>query len=237
MRRRLRQPIPVRVIRYRLDDPGRPGQDQYVVLTTILDPVRAPATALAALHPQRWECESVLDEIKTHQRGATTVVLAGRTPTGIQQELYAHLLVHHALRALMAEAAADHPRPVDCDRLSFTTALRAARRSVTILPGIFSPEHLLRAWHHFRSEVTEHLLPPRRLRSQPRAVKRKMSNYQAEAGRHRNWHRPTRSPREAIAIQPRRGRSAIRRRRPGALPAWPPDTDCRVGGRGQPVHG
>ncbi|WP_328926695.1 IS4 family transposase [Streptomyces sp. NBC_00190] len=134
-----REPVAVRVIRYRLDDPGRPGEDQYVLLTSVLDPVRAPAADLAALYPQRWECESVLDEIKTHQRGAKTVVLASKTPTGVRQEIYAHLLVHHALRALMAEAAAGSPEPVDCDRLSFTTALRAARRTVTILPGSFSP--------------------------------------------------------------------------------------------------
>ncbi|GAA3287439.1 IS4 family transposase [Streptomyces lavendulae] len=134
-----RKPVTVRVIRYRLDDPGRPGQDQYVLLTSVLDPALAPAADLAALYPERWECETVLDEIKTHQRGAKSVVLASKTPDGVRQEIYAHLLVHHALRALMAEAAAGQPEPVDCDRLSFTTALRAARRTVTILPGSFSP--------------------------------------------------------------------------------------------------
>ncbi len=116
-------PVVVRVIRYRLDDPGRTGEDDYRLITTLLDPVRAPAAELAALYPRRWECETVLDELKTHQRGA----------------IYAHLLVHHALRALMAEAAAEDARPVDCDRLSFTTALRAARRTVTCTPGTFSP--------------------------------------------------------------------------------------------------
>jgi hypothetical protein len=132
-------PVTVRAIRYRLDDPGRPGEDQYVLLTSILDPAAAPAAELAALYPERWECETVLDEIKTHQRGAKTVVLASKTPIGIRQEIYAHLLVHYALRALMAEAASGSPEPVDCDRLSFTTALRAARRTVTVTPGIFSP--------------------------------------------------------------------------------------------------
>ncbi|MFI6007196.1 IS4 family transposase [Streptomyces sp. NPDC051366] len=134
-----RRPVTVRVIRYRLDDPGRPGQDHYILLTSVLDPALAPAPDLAALYPQRWECETVLDEIKTRQRGAKTVVLASKTPTGVRQEIYAHLLVHYALRALMAEAAAGSPEPVDSDRLSFTTALRAARRTVTILPGSFSP--------------------------------------------------------------------------------------------------
>ncbi|MER7001289.1 hypothetical protein [Streptomyces sp. NPDC000410] len=87
------------MIRYRLDDPGCPGEDDYRLITTLLDPRQAPAAELAALHPQRWECETVLDELKTHQRGAKSVVLAGTPPDGIHQEIYAHLLVHHALRA------------------------------------------------------------------------------------------------------------------------------------------
>ncbi|MDT9689815.1 hypothetical protein Q5762_16005 [Streptomyces sp. P9(2023)] len=127
------------MIRYRLDDPGRPGGDDYWLITTVLDPGRAPAAELAALYPQRWERETVLDELKTHQRGAKSVVLASKTPDGIRQEIYADLLVHHALRALMAQAAADAAPSVDSDRLSFTTALRAARRTSPAPPAHFLP--------------------------------------------------------------------------------------------------
>ncbi|MWK34388.1 hypothetical protein GEV43_10285 [Actinomadura sp. J1-007] len=35
-----------------------------------------------------------------------------------------------------------------------------------------------------------HLLPPRRLRSQPRVVKRKMSNYRLKRAHHRNRPQP-----------------------------------------------
>jgi hypothetical protein len=48
--------VAVRVIDYRLDDPGRPGEPAgYRLITTILDPERAPAAELAALYPQRWD--------------------------------------------------------------------------------------------------------------------------------------------------------------------------------------
>jgi hypothetical protein len=73
-------PTVVRVVEYRLDDPGRPkakGQ-VYRLLTTILDPNAAPAAELAALYHQRWEVEGLLDELKTHQRGAK-VVLRSKT--------------------------------------------------------------------------------------------------------------------------------------------------------------
>jgi hypothetical protein len=121
--------VAVRVIDYRLDDPGRPGQPQgYRLITTILDPERAPAAELSGLYPQRWELETALDELKTHQRGPR-VVLRSRDPDGVRQEIWAHLLVHYAIRTLMHQAALQ--AEVDPDRLSFTRSLHIARRQVT----------------------------------------------------------------------------------------------------------
>jgi hypothetical protein len=121
--------VPVRVVDYRLDDPGRPGQpEDYRLITTILDPTVAPAAELPALYPQRWEQEAALDELKTHQRGSG-VVLRSRDPDGVIQEVWAHLLVHYAIRTLMHQAALQ--AEVDPDRLSFTRSLHIARRQVT----------------------------------------------------------------------------------------------------------
>jgi hypothetical protein len=90
--------VAVRVVDYRLDDPGRTGeQDGYRLITTIGDPAQAPAAELAALYPQRWELETALDELKTHQRGPG-VVLRSKHPDGVCQEVWAHLLVHYAIR-------------------------------------------------------------------------------------------------------------------------------------------
>jgi hypothetical protein len=43
-------------------------------------------------------------------------------------------------------------------------------------------------------------LNKRRLRANPRVVKRKMSNYGLKHGEHRPWPRPTTPPTEAITI-------------------------------------
>ena len=70
--------------------PGRPGQATvYRLITTILDPAAAPALNLAALYNQRWEIETALDELKTHQ-GGPGMVLRSRTPDGVEQESLRH---------------------------------------------------------------------------------------------------------------------------------------------------
>ncbi|MGW7673778.1 hypothetical protein ACWGJX_42900 [Streptomyces sp. NPDC054775] len=51
-------------------------------------------------------------------------------------------------------------------------------------------------------EIARHLLPARRRRSNPRVVKRKMSNFGVKRLDHRNWPRPTRDPAEAVTIAP-----------------------------------
>ena len=128
--------IPVRVIVYTIDDPGRPqAEARYRLLTTILDPQAGPAGDLAALYEQRWEFETTLDELKTHQRGAR-VVLRSKSPEGVTQELYGMLCVHYAIRWLMHTVAVDVG--ADPDRLSFIRTLRVARRTTASHPG-FSP--------------------------------------------------------------------------------------------------
>ncbi|MFF5279967.1 IS4 family transposase, partial [Streptomyces sp. NPDC000133] len=90
-----RDPVQVRVLAYQLKDTGSAaGPDDYRLVTTLLDPRRYPARQLAALYRERWEIESVFAEIKTCQRGAK-VVLSSKTPDGVLQQIWAHLLVHH----------------------------------------------------------------------------------------------------------------------------------------------
>ena len=127
-------PLTIRVIDYQLDD-GRPNDTTYRLFTTLLDPVEASAVDLAAAYAQRWEIESTFDELKTHQRGARTV-LRSKSPDLVLQEIWGHLCCHYAIRTLMWEAA-DHAK-VDPDRVSFVAALRIERRSISAARD-FSP--------------------------------------------------------------------------------------------------
>ncbi|MYU13415.1 hypothetical protein GTZ78_22670 [Streptomyces sp. SID8361] len=86
------------------------------------------------MYARRWEIELIFDEIKTHQRERP--VLRSQTLDGVRQEIYAHLIVHHASGNLLNEAARLHQSVAE--QTSFTRALNVVRRTV-IAPGGFSP--------------------------------------------------------------------------------------------------
>ena len=127
-------PLTIRVIDYEIDD-GRDDDTSYRLFTTLLDPVEAPAEDLAVAYGERWEIESSFDELKTHQRGARTV-LRSKSPALVLQEIWGHLCCHFAIRTLMWEAAGQ--ASVDPDRVSFVASLRIVRRSISAARD-FSP--------------------------------------------------------------------------------------------------
>lgn len=102
-----------RVVEYSIEGSDEPS---YRLLTTLLDPQRAPAVELAALYHERWEIEPAYDEIKTHLLGRHPILRA-KTPLLVHQEIEGLMLAHYAVRRFLHEAALDadeHP-----DRLLF----------------------------------------------------------------------------------------------------------------------
>jgi len=128
------EPVLARVIDYSLDD-GRENPTVYRLFTTMLDPIEAPAAELALAYAQRWEIESVFDELKTHQRGPR-IVLRSKSPDLVLQEIWGHLCCHYAIRSVMVDAA--HHSGHDPDRVSFVATLRIVRQSVA-QQGAFPP--------------------------------------------------------------------------------------------------
>jgi hypothetical protein len=195
-RQRAGPPVLVRLIRYTLDDPARPGHGvEHRLVTTLLNPARAPALDLVVAYHARWEAELVVDELKTHQRPPTP--LRSRSPGGVVQEVYGLLLAHYAVRAVMADAAATAGLPPT--RLSFLTALRLLR---TAVPDLLRAAPRARRPLHRRllDDLAAALLPPRRDRLNPRVVKQKMSNYRLKRDHHRPWPQPTKPFPNAVVI-------------------------------------
>ena len=130
--------VVVRVVDYDVNDGRNVEAGPFRLFTTLLNPTEVSATELAVAYAQRWEIESVFDELKTHQRGARTV-LRSKSPELVKQEIWGHLCCHYAIRTLMFAAA--HEADVDPDRVSFVAALRISRRSLSPARD-FSPSEL-----------------------------------------------------------------------------------------------
>jgi len=145
----------------------------YRLATTLLDHRQHPAFDLVKLYHQRWEIESAYFEIKKTMLGRR--VLRARTLPGITQEIYALLTAYQALRIAITDTTLTAPG-TDPDRASFTVALQAARDQVIQAAGVIASETIDLAGTIGR-HILDNLLPDRRLRISPRAVKRPLSRY------------------------------------------------------------
>jgi hypothetical protein len=125
----------VRVVEYQITNRDSKEDGPVRLISTLLDPDLASAAELAGTYHHRWEFESSLAEIETRQRGSFRV-LRSQSPEMVRQEIWALLLTHYAIRALMYEAA--EGADIDPLRLSFIRSLRIVRRQVTGQAG-FSP--------------------------------------------------------------------------------------------------
>lgn len=197
-RRKAGERLQVRIIEYTITDPTLPGYgERHRLVTTLLDVKTYPALDLACAYHERWEIELVIDEMDTHQR------LAGRPlrslkPVGVIQELYGLLIAHYAVRFLMHEAALQ--AGVDPDRVSFVRALHVLHDAIPEFQ-MTPPEQHAQLFARLLRDIAADLLPERRLRTNPRVVKRKMSNFHLKRPEHRQWPQPTsRSFRQAVAV-------------------------------------
>jgi hypothetical protein len=187
----------VRVIEYTLDDPGRPGHgERHRLITTLLEWRNAPAATLVGAYHERWEIETTIDEQQTHQRLALRP-LRSRKPVGVIQELYGLLIGHYLIRCLMHEAAL--AAGADPDRISFVHALRVIREAISDFE-IAAPELLPGLYARLLRDIAAGRLPARRNRSNPRVVKRKMSNFALKRAEHRCWPQPSRPFPEAVRL-------------------------------------
>ena len=187
-RRKDRDGIVVRVIRYTLSDPQRVGHGEvHTLITNLLDAALDPAEGLIMLYHERWEQELVYDEQKVHQdppRVTKPAHLRSETPAGVIQEVYALSLGHFVTRALMFEAAATVG--LDTDRLSFLGCFHILKCRLpecdSSTPGRFAEWYRGLLWE-MQTERTDDEV--RRNRINPRVVKQKMKRFKKKRPEHR----------------------------------------------------
>jgi hypothetical protein len=169
----------VRVIVYTLTDPARPADGApHRLLTTLLDPQAAPALDLSCAYNERWEIELIIDELDTHQR-LVQHPLRSQKPVGVIQELYGLLLAHYAVRALMAAAATQ--AGLAPTRLSFVHSVALICVAIDDFQLVAPTDHA-RLYQRLLRAIAACRLPERALRTNPRVVKRKMSNFKLKRG-------------------------------------------------------
>jgi hypothetical protein len=164
--------ITVRVIEFTLTvtcDDGTESTTRYRLPTTLLDWRAFPAAELAAAYSRRWAAETSYRECKTYLRGSGRR-LRGRSPELARQELWALLAVYQAIRVIIAWAAAG--AGIDPDRISFTAALHAVRRTI-----ITARDSMDTALARTEAGILACLVPQREGRIYPRAVKKPASPY------------------------------------------------------------
>jgi hypothetical protein len=198
-KRRSKERLLVRVLEYTLDDPTRPGHaHRHRLITTLLDPFAYPALDLIVLYHERWEIELTLDEVKVHQR-LLPRPLRSLKPVGVIQELYALLLAHFVVRFVMHEAGLAFR--LDPDRLSFVESLRLIQAAIPEFQ-LVDPALHDQLWRRLLRDIVRHILPLRRNRTQPRVVKRKMSNFKLKRPEHRAVPQPTQPFAQVVVVLP-----------------------------------
>lgn len=125
--------VPVRVIEFNVVAGGK--RKHYRVITTLLDPTKAPALALANLYAKRWGIETAFAELKTHLKGPG-VLLRSQRPELVEQDFYGLLLAHFGVRSIMEEAA--RKRRIPPTELSFIHVVRVIIRRLPEMVS-FSP--------------------------------------------------------------------------------------------------
>jgi hypothetical protein len=149
----------------------------FCYFSSLLDPERYSAAELVSLYARRWEIETGIDEVKTHQCGGTTVnrpvLLRSQSPRRVLQEAYGLLVAYNLVRTLMADAAStDGSDPL---RISFVDSIELIRQALVVM-ALARTHELPALYSDLLARISGRRLP-RRHRRNPREVCIKMSNY------------------------------------------------------------
>lgn len=155
----------------------RRGFRPQTLLTSLLDPIAYPAAEIATLYHERWELELGFDEIKTHTLEREEA-LRSRAPERVRQEVWGLAIAYNLVR-LHIEHVALHAGVLPV-RISFRGALLELR-DLWMAAWAISPGTLPRVLERLHRHLALLVLPTRRPRRYPRAVKIKMSNYPRNA--------------------------------------------------------
>lgn len=170
---RVRCPDAPRTLRLRALSYHRAGFRPQIQLTSLLDPLGFPRNEIVALYHRRWEIEIGFDETKTHtlERQET---LRSQRPERVAQEIWGLAIAYNLVRYEMYQVATCRGLPAY--RLSYRGSLLLIR-NFCLSAWLLAPGTLPRQLDRLHEEMALLVLPPRRTRTYPRAVKSRATPY------------------------------------------------------------
>ena len=140
-----------------------------IVVTTLLDPEKYPATEIAALYRRRWQAELNLRSLKIVLQMDH---LRCKTPKRVRNEFWMHLVGYNLIRQFMAVAA--FRAGVAPWTVSFKGTLQTLNRLLPLLETRVSTE----IWcDTLFTAIATHAVGDRPDRYEPRVKKRRPKNY------------------------------------------------------------
>jgi hypothetical protein len=182
-RRKKQLPLRARLITYQVG-----SGERIRVLTNLLDPAKYPALDLAEAYYRRWECELTFSEMKTHlaaiPSGKSQATFRSKGPADVLQEAWTLVLTLNLLRNQIQIAVGQTGCALE---LSFTDSLELIRTRIPLLQAASaSPVQVKKLKRDLLADLSQcYIDRPRRRRTYPRKVKRKMSNFHLKGPRDR----------------------------------------------------
>lgn len=144
------------------------------ILTSMVDSRRYPPADIVDLYAHRWEIELGYREMKQYML-QNRLTLRSKKPEMVRQELWGVLLAYNLLRFAMAQMAYSL-KGVEPNQLSFNQAAILIIKELTIMPAV-SPGKVPQVINEMIAMGQAFVLPGRRERSYPRAVKMRTRKY------------------------------------------------------------
>lgn len=158
----------VRELRVRVDQKGFRTKE-LIVVTTLLDPHKYPATEIAKLYRRRWQAELNLRNVKIVMQMDH---LRCKTPHRVRNEFYMHLVAYNLIRKMIAIAAAK--AGTEPWTVSFKGTMQTLNKFLPLLATSVSTE----VWcATLLDSIVTHDVGNRPDRVEPRVKKRRPKEY------------------------------------------------------------
>ncbi|WP_299998782.1 IS4 family transposase [uncultured Cedecea sp.] len=144
------------------------------ILTSMCDPLRYPKADIVDLYGHRWEIEHGFREMKQHLLN-NELTLRSKKPELVKQELWGLALAYNLLRFMMAQMAYSL-KDVEPYQLGFKQAALYLAGQLSTLPAV-APGKIPKIINEILAMAESFVLPSRRQRHYPRAVKKKPQRY------------------------------------------------------------